>query len=477
MKIYIHSDNTKNAESERSTTSNCVNLLGAQEVELRMENNELYKVYGYNGKIYSQNDEMSEVIGEIVEPIREIVTLDKKDICFISYGEKTTGKSTILGTLPSFSDNEDNICFYTLVTLFTQIEHERSIQKSAALRIVAFEIFVDQIIDLSNDSYQDSKYDCNCITAYTISDAVNVLKTIFSKRNQYIQQLEDEDTDISFSLSHLVIELSIESESGSGIVSIVDLVGFDSNFTTKIMQGNTDMIPEDCSEEEFVTHHNDYSLFSLRNMLLEMHNESYMAFDTHLAQYIYEKIVDHTTYVSLIGKINNSKETFHETLNTLEFCSKFMHSRCSHKDADSIMVSNDFTHLENILDPKCNTQPLRMSSEFSVKSDGNTETIIYNQINDQRKLHHQNGCREVQISYLDNNCSSIRPDSPPGYNTEGHPSRIEIPHLRIGNPKEALMLENSEIIESSEATSEINSSQQYSVLSGESKESLKGNIQ
>lgn len=273
----------------------------------------------------------------------------------------------------------------------------------AALNIVAFEAFVDQIIDLSNDSYQESRYDCSNITVYTISDAVNALKAIFSKRNQYVEKLEDEDVDISFSQSHLVIEISIESEEGSGIVSIVDLVGFDSTFTTKIMQGNTDIIPDDCTEHEFIAHHNDYSLFSLRNMLIEMENENDVAFDTHLAQYVYEKLIDPTTKLSLIGKVNYSKNSFHETLNTLEFCSKFMHSRCEHQEKDSILVGNNFTHLENVLDPKSNTMPLKMQSEFSVMSESQSETITLHQEEERQKYGNNPGYREVQISYLDNN--------------------------------------------------------------------------
>jgi uncharacterized protein YfaT (DUF1175 family) len=115
----------------------------------------------------------------------------------------------------------------------------------AALKIVAFEIFVDQIIDLNSNTHQESKFDCTSILVYTINDAVNTLKSMFSKRNQYVQKIDDEEIEISFSQSHLIVELSIESESGSGIVSICDLAGFDANFTTKIMQGSTDAIPED----------------------------------------------------------------------------------------------------------------------------------------------------------------------------------------------------------------------------------------
>lgn len=210
-----------------------------------MDTDEIYKTYAYNGKVYTQHDELVEIVSDMVEPIKQIVTKDRHNMCYISYGEKSTGKSTLLGTLPTFSDNEDNICFYALVTLFNQIELERLAGKEAYLRIGAFEIFVDQIIDLTSDTTQENRFDCNIINVFTIGDAVNALKSIYSKRNQYIEQQDFNSIEVCSSLSSLVIELSIESDRNSGVVSIVDLVGFDSNLTNKIMQGNTDYMPED----------------------------------------------------------------------------------------------------------------------------------------------------------------------------------------------------------------------------------------
>lgn len=160
--MFIHSSDflsqVRGSEDSTNRDHNCIQYLNDKEVELRALNNQLYKVYGYNGRVYDENEVASEIVSEIVEPIRQIVTIQKHNMCFIAYGEKTSGKSTILGTLPTFSDNEDNICFYTLVTMFNQIELDRSENRASALNIVAFEIFVDQIIDLTNDSYQESKY-------------------------------------------------------------------------------------------------------------------------------------------------------------------------------------------------------------------------------------------------------------------------------------------------------------------------------
>ena len=495
IQVYIQTsdfmDQFRSSEESQPSDRNWVRLLNNNEVELRMENNELYKVYEFNGGVYHHDADSSDVVSEVVEPIRDIVTVQNKNIWYISYGEKTSGKSAMMGTLPSFSDNEDNIWFYTLVTLFNRIEADREENKKSALKIVAFEIFVDQIIDMSNETNMDSRFDCQPITAQTISEAVNILKTIFSKRNQHIEHLDDSDVEISFSQSHLVIELSIDREEGSGVVSIVDLVGFDSNFTSKIMQGNTDCIPENCTEYEFIMHHNDYSLFSLRNMLLEMGNESHIAFDTHLAQYVYEKITDEQVTISLIGKLHWIRNSFHETLNTMEFCSKFMHNRCEHQPRQSILIENNFTNLEENAEQNWNSVPISSRSEFTSKiqsasggSSGREET----------KLDSQNVCKEVQISYLDNNCSSImgpqnltnfygpktiQIESPPfSNNINGANGKVDIPHLNLGDTaQQPHISESSEIIEDTVTSSQVDSSDQYSLISGESKESLKGSIQ
>lgn len=116
-----------------------------------MENNEVYKTFMVNGRVYEIDEPADRIVGEIVEPIKEIVTVKKNNITYISYGEKSTGKSTILGTLPTFSELTDNVCFYTLVTLFHQIEIDRGMNKASSLRITAFEIFVDELIDCSTE--------------------------------------------------------------------------------------------------------------------------------------------------------------------------------------------------------------------------------------------------------------------------------------------------------------------------------------
>lgn len=58
----------------------CVRLISDKKVELRMENDEIYKVYGYNGKAYHHEEPSNEIIGEIVAPLREIVTIDKQNM-------------------------------------------------------------------------------------------------------------------------------------------------------------------------------------------------------------------------------------------------------------------------------------------------------------------------------------------------------------------------------------------------------------
>ena len=85
------------------------------------------------------------------------------------------------------------------------------------------------------DTLQESRFDCSNITVYTIADAVNALRAVYSKRRQEVEQPDGSSFDISISQSHLIVEMSIESEKNSGIVTIVDLVGFDLNFTAKMI--------------------------------------------------------------------------------------------------------------------------------------------------------------------------------------------------------------------------------------------------
>jgi hypothetical protein len=161
------------------------------------------------------------------------------------------------------------------------------------------------------------------------------------------------------------------------------------------MQGNTDYLPEDCTEQEFVDNHNDYALFSLRNMLVEIETNSAMCFETQLAQYMYEKIVDSGTKITLIGQVNCSRHSFHESLNTLEFCAKFMHCRCTHQLKDSILQANEFTRLDNILDTRNQSLPIKSPQMTPVCDSENPH--------DNSEAREQHYCREVQISYLDNN--------------------------------------------------------------------------
>ena len=269
IKVYIQESDVLSqlglTQRSEEDSKPYVKMIGDSQIQLMVEDLQPYKTFEFNGKVYDKQEPSHEVVSTIVETIREVVTIKKSNIWFISYGEKATGKSTLMGVLPTLSENEDNICFYTLVTLFNQIEADRSEHKVSELKIIAFEIFVDQIVDLISDTYQESKFNWQAISAFTISDAVNILKEIFSKRNQYLEKYEE--VELLHSQSHLILELSIQSEYGSGVVSIIDLAGFDSGLVQKIMQGDIDMIPDDCSDIDFIAHNNDISLLSLRNML------------------------------------------------------------------------------------------------------------------------------------------------------------------------------------------------------------------
>ena len=99
--------------------------------------------------------------------------------------------------------------------------------------------------------------------------------------------------------------------------------------------------------------------------------------------------------------------------------------------------------------------------------------------------------KEVQISYLDNNWSAyIVPHQLTNFydpqqksaqyinQVEGNNRIVEIPHLNLRENKEMFLFDNSEPIEDSDNVSNIDSSNhQYSLISGESKRSLKDTIQ
>jgi hypothetical protein len=144
-------------------------------------------------------------------------------------------------------------------------------------------------------------------------------------------------------------------------------------------------------------------------MLLELNNDSYIAFDTHLAQYIYEKLVDHTVHVTLLGKVNIMKDSFHETLNTLEFCTKFIHTRCDHVDDHSIEIDNNYNQLANEIELKSRSHRMNVESEYSEKIESPCESLGFGRSGN-GNLHSQNACKEVQISYLDNNGDSKYPN-------------------------------------------------------------------
>jgi hypothetical protein len=87
VKVYIQSSDFlrqfKDSEQSEPTDRTCVRHVSPQEIELRMENNELYKIYSFNGGCYDHLVEPGDFVNKLVEPIREIATVDHKDICFI----------------------------------------------------------------------------------------------------------------------------------------------------------------------------------------------------------------------------------------------------------------------------------------------------------------------------------------------------------------------------------------------------------
>ena len=121
----------------------------------------------------------------------------------------------------------------------------------------------------------------------------------------------------------------------------------------------------------------------LPTTVCDIHSESNIAFETHLSQYVYEKLVDDLTDIVLIGKINNSRSSINETLNTLEFWTKFMHWKWEHTIEEQLNSQRN-QKLWNQIEPKLNTMPI-IKSEYSDKSDVWSETITYNQGEDRSK--------------------------------------------------------------------------------------------
>ena len=252
------------------------------------------------------------------------------------------------------------------------------------------------------------------------------------------------------------------------------------------MQGNTDYLPQNCSEQEFVSHHNDFALFSLRNMLIEIETNTATGFETHLAQFIYEKISDLESRIWLVGQANMERSWFHQTLNTLEFWTKFMYCRSTNQPKDSILIGNGFTRIDNMLDPKNQSLPVQSPQMTPVW--------------DSEHLHNANdqtAYREIQISYLDNNWSSIlgpqnltnfyeakavNVESVYSEENEGNENDItewvQVPQLNLTKAKKSdHRYDASQIYQPDDVDKSSRSNEQYSVLSGKSKEEIKEEIQ
>lgn len=317
--------------------------------------------------------------------------------------------SNLLGTLPTFSDNEHNIWFYTLVTLFYQIEQEKKDSKESSLKISAWEVFMDQIIDLVKGEYKENKAECSFVTVDSIGQAVDTLKAIYSIRSQYIDQLENESFDSTCSQSHLVVELSISSEKGSGIVSLIDSVGFDTVVNPRILGASHSTPCENSSEPELSTNQNDYFMYSLKNLI-------------------------HDTWINLIGLVNSNIGSFLETLNTLDFWEDFGYANFNWDESSMIVDEN----WETVVVPHISLNGI-LNQQYEPRNRIETfsDSVKFEQIENLNGLHPQNICKEVQISYLDNRLDPC-----------GMPGDLEEANATASIP---------------------DYSEQYSVISGESK--------
>lgn len=83
----------------------------------------------------------------------------------------------------------------------------------------------------------------------------------------------------------------------------------------------------DVSQEfdTLINDYNDNALFSLRNLMIDFENKEISfseGLDTILAVYFFHQLILPNSQISLIGFLDPAIESFHESLNTLEFCQK-----------------------------------------------------------------------------------------------------------------------------------------------------------
>ncbi len=136
----------------------------------------------------------------------------------VCYGEKGAGKSTLLGT----ALDTHGLVQTTLNDFFTaKAEDEVHIQ--------AYEVYLESMCDLLNlENSTNAETEATVVQVDSIEAANYQLRQVMLNRKQIAEEH-------SSSLSHLVVNLRTANTG----VTFLDLVGFDSTFTQKIMNGES----------------------------------------------------------------------------------------------------------------------------------------------------------------------------------------------------------------------------------------------
>lgn len=137
-------------------------------------------------------------------------------------------------------------------------------------------------------------------------------------------------------------------------MTFIDLVGFNDGFTQKIMNGDLSMsIQSDMSEDMVIEENIHLDLFSLRNLVLsadQAQSHGYRLRDVSLCEErVLANIISHRFKTdhsfNLLGFVNNEDESFQESLNSLEFCLKFLQTFNTKREYMSIHSESEEAEL------------------------------------------------------------------------------------------------------------------------------------
>eukprot|EP00347_Sterkiella_histriomuscorum_P017550 403348912 len=357
-----HSSNVNNSQTvgleSFYLTSNVKVLIGLNNYELEQEvqeiqldsiqidtqqqsvnlnfNQNLYKQYQFY-HTFNLDFDQKQVFDLTLSQSLQSDAIGNQVTTVLTYGQKSTGKSQILGTLFETQQPSLTLIYQTLNHIFqTQLQQDGD--TNYEVNISCYEVFLETLCDLfdeTNEEFQ-TENDVTWLPVYQLDQAEQLLKMAFLNRKQIV-----DENGLSFSQSHLIVNIRVidqVSECQGNIYSFIDLVGFDEEFTEKIMNGNSftihneTMINQQDDEDDerlqrVIRQCNDNNLFQIRNLLLAIENEK----DSNIQQVLEEATLSRVIFAKLlqsnnffvIGTLNKQQQHFNESLNTLEFCTKF----------------------------------------------------------------------------------------------------------------------------------------------------------